>query len=316
VALIIFWASIGYTQQSLGISGSVSSASAPYGYGYPSAPSFGGVAKMANDRYAESVREIAPIPPVPGGNNSAPQGNAMLIRTGTLELVVKDVTEAANAINAIRVRLGGQPGNAQFSESSYGGRTGSVTISIPSQSFDEAYLAIRTLAVKVRNESINTQDVSKQYVDLESRLKNYRASETQLMEFMKRTGTINELLQVQNQLTSTRGEIERIQGEMSYLSRQVELSTITANLSEERSVQPVTEIKDEWRPILVMNTALKNALMDLTGFVDWLITFLIALPMFLVKLGFWCLIFYVIWNLGKRGYMKLKADFPSIGNMV
>ena len=70
-----------------------------------------------------------------------------------------------------------------------------------------------------RSESTTGQDVTEQYTDLDSQLRNLEASEAQLLELMKQAGTVEEILKVQQELTNTRGQIEQIKGQMQYLEQ-------------------------------------------------------------------------------------------------
>lgn len=262
-------------------------------------------APMLGDRRDAEESVVSSMPPVPGSD--APAGNAKIIKNGSLQIVVADVDQAAAAIQEIRTRLKGQPGNAQFSEYTKGSRTGWITIWVPSESFDEALADIKKLALRTSNENVSVSDVSAQYVDLEARLKNARATEAQYVEIMKRSGTIPDVLQVTRELSNVRNQIEQLQGQLNYLSRQIALSSITITLSQE--VNPA-EVKDEWRPLTVVKIALKQTLAELTGFIDSLLVLLIKLPVFLLQLAFWVLVVWVIWRFGRFAYAKVKAQLP------
>src|SRR3990167_8749452 len=105
-----------------------------------------GAPAMEEEAYAQDS-SIAPVPPIYGGD--APAGEAKIIRNGSLAMVVLDIDKTAAAIQDIRTRLKGQPGNANFNEYGKGVRAGTVTLWVPSEKFDEAMAEIKKLALQV-----------------------------------------------------------------------------------------------------------------------------------------------------------------------
>jgi hypothetical protein len=256
----------------------------------------------------EVANSLMPRPPEL--QSAAPAVASKLIKSADLTLLVENVDEAAEAIGKIRITFGGQPGNENFSE--YGnGRYGDMTIWVPAQKFDDAILSIKKLALKVNNERVGVEDVSAQFVDLESRLKNLKVAEAQYQEIMKRSGKVSDILEVTRALTETRGQIEETQGRVDYLSRQVALSSIHISLTEEAS--PGTVVSDEWRPMSVVKVALNQNLRDLTNLLDEGIVLLVGLPLLLVRLAFFGAILYALFRLGRYAYRRLVgASAPRV----
>ena len=81
------------------------------------------------------------------------------------------------------------------------------------------------VAVEVRDEKVSGDDVTAEYVDLSSRLKNLEAAEEQLRDILARAEKTEDVLAVFNQLTAIRGEIEQVKGRMQYLSQSAALAT-------------------------------------------------------------------------------------------
>lgn len=293
--------------QSMGLSGATT----------VSAPSFaiamdasGGYAPRAlSNKMAISVGESAPMyndgmmpSPLPA---NAPAGVSKIVKNGNLTLLVKNVDDATLAINNLRTTLMGQPGNASFSEYGNGGKQGDITIWVPSDKFDEAMLAIKKLALRVENERVSVEDVSAQYVDLQSRLKNLKASEEQYLIILKQSGKISDVLAVTQQLNQTRAEIEQTQGQMDYLSRQVALSSIHISLTQE--AVPGSVVANEWRPMTVAKAAFKHTLTGLTDAVDTFLIILISLPVLLLNLGFWLGIAWACYRVGRFVYGRVST---------
>jgi hypothetical protein len=198
----------------------------------------------------------------------------LVIKSGWLNLVVKDVLDVAKKIAKFAEENGGWVVSSNISEQ---GKvpSGSITVRVPAEKFDEAKEYFRGLAVRVAEESVQAQDITEEYVDLRSRLKNLEAAETQLLELMKRSGTINDILQVQRELTNVRGQIEQIKGRMQYLEQSVKMSSITVNLALSEELLPIPPA-EKWRPKYVWLQAWKNVL-----------TFWKEFSYFLIRLTVW-----------------------------
>jgi hypothetical protein len=105
-----------------------------------------------------------------------------------------------------------------------------MSVRVPAEAYNDTMAQLRKLGLKVRDEKTTSQDVSEEYADLNAQLRNLEASEAQYLEFMKRAATIDEVLKVQQQLTTVRGQIERIKGRLTFLERRSDLATINVGL--------------------------------------------------------------------------------------
>ncbi len=302
--VLSMWA--GNDRRSLSLSGSVATAPAydmmgEVGYGAPVARVAGMNKMMAPVESAAYVGYDAGYP-TPAPNPTAPAGVSKIVKNGDLSLLVRSVDDAAAAINKLRADLAGQPGNASMSEYGNGGKQGDITIWVPAERFDEAMSAVKALALRVNNERVSVQDVSAQFVDLESRLRNLKSAEIQYQEIMKRSGKISEVLEVTRALNDTRAQIEQAQGQMDYLSRQVALSSIHVSLVQE--AVPGSVVKDEWRPLTVAKAAFRSTLKDLTDSVDVFLVLLIRLPVLLLQIGVWLLVAWILYRVARFAYRK------------
>ena len=130
-----------------------------------------------------------------------------IIRTGHITLEVEDVDGTTGQVAQVADELGGYVVSSNKRE----GRTktyGSVTIRVPADRFGEAFDRLRQLAVKVPFESTESRDVTEEYVDLQARLHNLEATETQYLVLMEKAETVEEMLKVQQALSNVRGQIE------------------------------------------------------------------------------------------------------------
>ncbi len=159
----------------------------------------------------------------------------MVIRNAYLTLVVDDVSAALQQINTLAGSYGGFVVNSNISEDK-NKLYANISFRVNSNHFNDTLQALRNLAVDVKSESTTGQDVTEQYTDLASRLRNLEASETQLLELMKQAGTVTEILAVQRELTSTRGQIEVLKGQMQYLEQSASLAFFTVTLEQSKLI--------------------------------------------------------------------------------
>ena len=122
----------------------------------------------------------------------------------------------------------------------------SVTISVPTTRFEEARSEIRKLGLRVEADRLEAQDVTKDYVDREARLRNLRAQEAQYLGILKQAKTVKDTLEVSDKLNEVRSEIEQQQAEFEALSKQVEMVAIGVSLRAEADVQAFGL---HWRPL-------------------------------------------------------------------
>jgi hypothetical protein len=191
---------------------------------------------------------------------TAQNWDRMIIRTATLQLQVKDV---AASMDQVRNVVGGHAGYITGSESRQEGdyTVGSMTVQVPAAQFDAAMTQLRTLGVKVLNENVTSSDVTEEYTDLNSQLRNLQATETRILDLMKRAEQIDDVLTLDRELRGIQGEIERIQGRVNFLSKRTEMSTITVSLYPEAiTVEPSAQPAEAWDPVKIASQAWEASL--------------------------------------------------------
>lgn len=183
--------------------------------------------------------EVAPFSVPPSG--SVFQGASqlmpvaiqpMLIRTANISLQVEDVPGTINQIRQIATSVKGYI--SQVSQYREGDRlSASVTLRVPSEQYEDSLQRLQGLG-QVASYSEEVQDVTEEFIDVEARLRNLKRSEEHLLELLKRTGKVSELLNVERELSNRRSEIERLEGRLRYLKQRVAFSTINVTLIEFR----------------------------------------------------------------------------------
>jgi hypothetical protein len=191
-----------------------------------------------------NVNEVQP----PGANSkdkgadtkatTQPTAGRQVIYRAAVNLSVKSFAETDRRIGALVNESGGYV--SQFSEDrSYGTqRGGRWTIRVPVAKFTWLLDQVGQLGVAERRD-VQSQDVSEEYVDLESRLKNKQTLESRLLELVaKRGDEIKDVLALESELSRVREEIEKIQGRLRYLTDRVALTTIEISAYERLDYEP------------------------------------------------------------------------------
>lgn len=286
-----------------------------------------GCASPKRDAASEMVE--APAMPMPGIPMDEPteaeeyrqdydtaegtQIERVVIKTAEISISVEKPTETMREINAMANRMGGfvVSSNTWKSTDYSRGRSydrADITIRVPAAKLDSALEEIRGMSATgtegVLSESQTGKDVTSDFVDSESRLRNLQAAEEQLIKLMENTTDLKYTMEVFRELTSVREQIEVLQGHIKYLKESAALSSITISLVSEASLQPI-EIGG-WKPQGVVRESIEKLVRRFQDLMDFLIRFGIGCLPFLIPLGLG--IFFLIRALRKRAANRPKRN--------
>lgn len=245
------------------------------------------------------------------GSQLAAVDATKIVRTGSLQMTVADVTKALIAGRNAVSNLGGYIGASQQQRS--GDETvASVTYRIPVARWEEALDALRALGTEIA-EKTDAAEVTGQIVDIAARIRNLRASEAALVGYATNAPKISDLLEIQARLTDTRGEIERLTAQQSQLEDQAALATLTVTYGTE--VVAVTKAAEQWDPAAEVDRASATLIGIGQAVASFVIVFVIVWLPVLVGLGVLVVIGLVIarrfgWS-GPRRYPPIASPPPS-----
>lgn len=207
---------------------------------------------------------------------------ALIIRTGQLELEVKDVATSVPKARALIGSLGGYVSASD--ETDHGDWIAAIiTYRVPADRWQEAIDGLRGLSDRVVREATQAQEVTSQVVDLKARITNLRASETALIEIMDGSGSIEDVLAVQQRLSEVRGEIEQLVAQQQDLEGRAALATLTVTYAS--PVMAVATTAAGWDIGKVIDEAAAQTVAAGQGLVSALVWLLIVgLPVIVVPL--------------------------------
>lgn len=207
---------------------------------YETAPGYAEVpgTDQRTDAYAEESGQLDAV-------------EAKVIRDGRMQVNVKDVGKAKIFVDAVLKKYDARTSGEQFENNDYQS-TYYIRIRVPSERLDSMVSDLETIDGTVTSKSIDARDVTEEYIDLETRMKNKRSYLEQYRVILKGAKTTEDILKVSEEIRQIEEELESVQGRLKYLSDQVALSTLELSLIQtkdyvfkpDRSINFVERLKE------------------------------------------------------------------------
>ncbi len=228
----------------------------------------------------------------------------MIIKNGDINLLVEDTDIAIDRATQVIGDLGGYIVSSRVWYQPYidgnNYKYATITIGIPVDQFERTLSRLRGLAVKVLDETATGEDVTNQFVDLQSQVTNLEATRDRIKSFLDEAKTVDEALRINQELSNVEAQIEQLKGQMNYLQDRSAYSTITVNfepvLPEIVSTPTPTPLPSPtpipWNPGSTFQSAKKTVTFAYQGIVDFLIWVLVVFvpivaPPILILWGLW-----------------------------
>jgi len=215
----------------------------------------------------EKVVVTGSLIPTPEEVGQQPQNPALanrkLIRNATVDLEVVSFDIAAQKITAFANEEKGYVATTSSEKQENGKLKGEIVVKVLPENLDRFLQKIRGLG-ELKNQTLGTEDVTKEYFDTDARLKNARVMEQRLIEILKtKTGKVSDLLQVEKELGRVREEIEKMQGELKFWDSQVQFATVTISLAEKDLEEPAKFLIKERAQLALYSPDVENVYNDL-----------------------------------------------------
>ncbi len=175
---------------------------------------------------------VAPEPAPPPSQVSA-QSAPLIARSVTFVIVAKDVMAARPALDATLARYHSYASEMDVNTPADDAPSLKASLRIPVANLDAAMKDLRGLG-RVASESESGEDVTQQHEDLDQRLKTARDTEERLRTILQqRTGTVSDVLQVEEEIARVRGDIESMEAEQTNLEHRVSFASIDLSITSE-----------------------------------------------------------------------------------
>ena len=256
------------------------------------------------------------------GADTAPQSsgyrNQMVIKNGDMQILVKDTDIALDGVTQIVSDTQGYLISSRVWYQDYYGtnyKYATLTMGVPVDQFETAVRRVRSLALRVVDDTASGQDVTDQYVDLQSQLTNLEATRDRIKSFLDQAANVDEALRINQQLSDIEAQIDKVKGQMNYLSNRSAFSTITINLvpdlpkivetpTPSPTPQPIQSL-EPWDPGKTTEQATNTLVSAYRLIVEFLIwVFVVLVPIFGPPV---LLIWLVVWLIRRKSKASVKG---------
>lgn len=276
--------------------------------------------KMASLGFTTSDT-MYPMPPIYDDGTAAydPTMERKLMKNGSLSLIVTDIQAARTKVEQSAESFGGFVSSVSFNEyeqfdyarnnQKIQTRSAYIVVKVPVEHFTHAMQTFKDGALKVSSENSSADDVTEEYADLESQIKNKKAEEEQYRVLLARATKVEDILQVTQYINQARQQIEQLEGRLNYMKNNVQLSTITVNLTSEEDVSVFGVV---WSPWDQIKDSFTNLIAGLVNFVNHIIAFVFFIPIIILYgLGYGVVaaaVLFIIYKVSMFVYKKVKRQ--------
>jgi hypothetical protein len=206
-----------------------------------------------------------------------PTPDRMLIQNAWVQVEAADPIAATVSLQQAVAESGGYVSNLQQSVDGLDRKSVTVTICVPISAFSTTMGMLESLG-KVIEKRVSADDVTEEFVDVEARTRNLKATEERLRDHLTRTGKLEDIVKVEGEITRVREQIERFEGRMRFLEHRVAYSTIQVTIQESPAAEPI--LADTFSAAQVFSQAARS---------------LVALGQALLVKGIWVLVWTPVW---------------------
>jgi len=260
----------------LGLLVACSGGGAPSGGGAVGAPTIGRDGGQTTAEFAKGAP--APADQAATQPNSIPVPAALdptraLILTASIAMRAQDPWGAADRAQAVATTLGGDV--MAMSQSGKGDdRSASLVLRVPAERFNDALRQLRALSdVEVLSSSVDSKDVTEQFVDLEARLRAKQAEEQRYLALLARAERIEDILRIDQALAQVRTQIEQLTGQVNSIKTRTTFSTISLSVTPLGVLPSDPKVYDPTRTVERAIAALGVMLRVAADFAIWILVF-------------------------------------------
>ena len=215
--------------------------------------------------------------------------------SGSLSLEVQSLDEAVIGVQRLVTAYKGWV--TQSNLETAGRPYANITLLVPKSSFYELLGEIKEIASVVKNENVNSNDVTEEYIDVTARLDVMKETGSRFLSLLSDTDNIEEIILLEKELMRLRGEIDSLEGRVSYLTKATDNSFLYLHMIEETSITG-----SKWDPWNSFAGSIRNLISFSKHTADFLISLVVFLPVILVLVGAFALAY--------RGLQRFRTRPP------
>lgn len=237
--------------------------------------------------FSETERKDIPItrthefvpPPPPSPLITDQNSEKKIIRNGRMGIEVSDLLQSKNKIDTLTKNFG-----AYYAEESFANTndetTYNLTIRIPCLTFDKFVAKISEGTGKIEFKEINSNDVTEEFIDLETRLVNKRNYLNRYNELLKQAKSVKDIIEIEEKIRVIEEEIESSMGRLKYLSNQVEFSTLNLIITQKKNFSFNSDNREKF------TEKLKHSLINgWFGFIDFVFFLIKIWPVWIITIS-------------------------------
>lgn len=187
-------------------------------------------------------------------------------------------------------------------------RSASLTARVPAKNLDSFVETVEGLG-NIVSKSVNVDDVTLTYVDIESKRNSLRTEEKRLLEIMESAETVEDIIAIEDKLANVRYELESIESQLRSYDNMVDYSTVYLDIEEVAVFTPV----EKESALTRMGKGFMNSLAEvgeaIVEFCVWLVSHIPQLLFVLIVIGVIALIIKAIVSGSRKRKQKKLAGY-------
>ncbi len=247
-------------------------------------------------------RDRVPIvDPIPGELSQAVARK--ILYSADVSIVVEDFPRTTDKLADLVKRVGGYVADNDVTGTPGNHRVATWKVRIPVAKFD-AFLDLVSKLGELERKQLHSQDVTEEFFDLETRIKNKKVEEGRLVKHLtESTGKLKEILDVEREISRVREEVERMEGRIRLLANLAELTTVNVTAHERTGFVPETAPTFSTRARRTFRESAESLVNTIQYVTLQAISIVPWLP-------FWFLVVASLWLLFRRRRRRMAARSP------
>ena len=180
------------------------------------------------------VKEVSGSPVNPDNGQSINISDRKISKNAQLEIKVKSLDDSMNFItNKTNSYKGYIVSSSSYAPNTdYETKTANISLRVPSDSLDQFLKEIKTYAKETIHESIFTQDITEEYIDVKAKITSMESSEQRLTKLLDKTESVKEIVEVEKELSRLRADIDSLKGRFKFIENSVVTSLVRIYMEE------------------------------------------------------------------------------------